>query len=70
MELRRLEVSGPPSETTRDKLRSLLVLIAIFAIGGWSISLVFHNALGVRASVAVLAVVIVSAIVARANRKI
>ena len=63
-------MSRPTSETTRDKVRSLLVIIAIFAIGGWSISLVFHNALGVRASITVLAVVIVTAIVARANRKI
>ena len=70
MELRSFEVSGSTSETARDKLRSLLVIIAILAIGGWSTSLVFHNALGVRASITVLAVVIVGAIVARANRKI
>jgi len=70
MDLRSLEVSGSTSETARDKLRSLLVIVAILAIGGWSTSLVFHNALGVRASITVLAVVIVGAIVARANRKI
>ena len=63
-------MSGPTSDSTRDKLRSLLVIIAILAIGGWSTSLVFHNALGVRASITVLVVVIVAAVVARANRKI
>ncbi len=63
-------MSGPPSENVRDKLRSLLVLIAIFAVGGWSTSLVFHNALGVRASITVLAAIIVGAIVARVYRKI
>ena len=63
-------VGSPVSERARDKLRSLLVIIAIFAVGGLSISLVFHNALGVRASIVVLVALAVGSIVARATRRI
>ena len=63
-------VRTPISETARDKLRSLLVIIGIFAVGGLSTSLVFHNALGVRTSIVVLVAVAVGSIVARATRRI
>jgi hypothetical protein len=62
--------SRPVSETARDKLRSLLVIIAIFAVGGLSTSLGFHNALGVRASIVVLVADGVGSVVAAATHRI